>query len=55
MVHSEFSFIIYASLIFAVCFVVTFENLTKTFQVLKMICGGYSRSYNARKYKRSQI
>ena len=58
MVHSEFSFIIYASLMFAACFVVTLESLTKTFQVLKMICGGYSRSYmhvntNVHKYKNS--
>ena len=48
----------YASLIFAVCFVVTFESLAKTFQVLKMICGGYSGSYmhvntNVHKYKNS--
>ena len=50
--------VIYASLIFAVCFVVTFESLAKTVQVLKTICGGYSRSYthvntNVHKYKNS--
>ena len=50
MVHSEVSFIIffsviYASLIFAVCFVVTFESLTKTFQVLKMVCGDYIQDH----------
>ena len=66
MVHSEVSFIIYATLIFAVRFVVSFERLAKTFQVLKMICGSYSRSYlylfliyavthDTRKYKPSQI
>ena len=35
----------YASLFFAVRFVVTFESLKETFQFLKMICGSYSRSY----------
>ena len=59
-------FIIYAPLIFAVCFVVSFERLAKTFQVLKIICGRNSRSYfnlfliyavthDARRYKPSQI
>jgi len=37
--------IIYASLFFAVHFVVTFERLAKTFQFLKMTHGGNSRSY----------
>ena len=37
--------VIYASLFFAVHFVVTFERLAKTFQFLKMIHGHYSRSY----------
>ena len=44
------SFIIYSalstpSLFFAVSFVRTFERLAKTFQFLKMIHSGYSRSY----------
>ena len=42
--HYLFS-VIYATLFFAVRFVVTFESLAKTFQFLKMICGDYSRSY----------
>ena len=39
--HYLFS-VIYATLFFAVRFVVTFESLPKTFQFLKMICGDYS-------------
>ena len=35
----------YAFLVFAVHFVRTFERLTKTFQILKMIHSGYSKSY----------
>ena len=37
--------VIYTFLFFAVCFVVTFERLAKTFQFLKMIHRGYLRSY----------
>ena len=37
--------VIYTFLFFAVRFVVTFERLAKTFQFLKMIHGGYLRSY----------
>ena len=37
--------VIYGSLFFAVRFVVTFERLPQTFQFLKMIHSGYSRSY----------
>ena len=37
--------VIYASPFFAVCFVLTFERRAKTFQFLKMIHSGYSRSY----------
>ena len=50
MVHPEVSFITYSALsippyFFAVHFVVTFERLAKTFQFLKMIHDGNSRSY----------
>ena len=50
MVHPEVSFITYSALsippyFFAVHFVVTFERLAKTFQFLKMIHNGNSRSY----------
>ena len=50
-VHLEFSFIIYSALStppfsFAVRFVVFFERLAKTLHFLKMIHGGYSRSYS---------
>ena len=48
MVHLEVSFIIYSALFtpsFAVYFVRTFERLAKTFQCLKTIYSGYSRSY----------
>ena len=56
MVHSEVSFIISIQLyvhlsIFAVCFVVTFERLAKTFHFFKMI---YAVARNAHKYKPSQ-
>ena len=49
-VHFEVSFIIYSvlstpSLLFALCFVRTFERLTKTFQFLKIIHSSYSRSH----------
>ena len=68
-VHSEVSFIIilfsiiYASLYFVVCFVVTFQKLAKTFQFLKAaiqehifsISLIYAVTGNARKYKPSQI
>ena len=70
-VHLEVSFIIYSalstpSLFFSVRFVRTFERLAKTFQFLKIIHSGYSRSHfnlfliyavacNACKYKPSQI
>ena len=49
MVHSKVSFIIYSAIsmppYFLLCFLVTFQRLTKTFQFLKMICGRNSRSY----------
>ena len=37
--------VIYAFLFFAVRFVVIFERLANTLQFLKIIHGGYSRSY----------
>ena len=64
-VHSAVAFIIilfsliYASLFFAVRYVVTFEKLAKTFQFLKAPIQDlfliYAVACDARKYKPSQI